>query len=82
MKFGLCGRISMKSLFGMTTCRKIALYCALIIITISTSTGSMFAQNTTADVVGTVTDNTGAAIPNAQVELANVDTQERRDTAS
>ncbi|MBS1798956.1 MAG: TonB-dependent receptor [Acidobacteria bacterium] len=39
---------------------------------------SALAQNTTADVVGTVTDSTGAVIPGATVELTNVNTQEKR----
>jgi hypothetical protein len=43
---------------------------------------NLWAQNTTADVVGTVTDNTGAAVPNATVELTNVDTLERRSVNS
>jgi hypothetical protein len=38
----------------------------------------LLAQNTTADVVGTVTDSTGAAIPNATVELTAIDTHEKR----
>lgn len=38
----------------------------------------LFAQNTTADVTGTVTDSTGAVIPGATVELTNTETQEKR----
>jgi Carboxypeptidase regulatory-like domain/TonB dependent receptor len=37
-----------------------------------------FAQSTTADLTGTVTDNTGAAIPNAVVTLTNLGTKEVR----
>ena len=37
-----------------------------------------FAQSTTADLTGTVTDNTGAAIPNASVTLTNLGTREVR----
>jgi hypothetical protein len=40
------------------------------------------AQNTTADVVGTVTDATGAVVPGASVELTNIDTQEKRVVTS
>jgi hypothetical protein len=40
--------------------------------------GSLLAQNTTADVVGTITDSTGAAVTNATVELTALDTQEKR----
>jgi hypothetical protein len=42
----------------------------------------LFAQNTTADVVGTVTDSTGAVVPGATVELTNVETQEKRIATS
>jgi hypothetical protein len=42
----------------------------------------VFAQNTTADVVGTVTDSTGAVIPGASVELTNTETQEKRIVTS
>ena len=41
-----------------------------------------FAQNTTADVVGTVTDATGAVIPNATVELTDVNTHDKRTVTS
>ncbi len=40
------------------------------------------AQNTTADVVGTVMDSSGAVVPGATVELINVDTQEKRVVTS
>jgi hypothetical protein len=36
------------------------------------------AQATTGDVVGTIVDSTGSAIPGASVELTNVDTHEKR----
>ena len=42
----------------------------------------MLAQNTTADVVGTVTDVHGAVIPNAKIELTNIDTHESRTVTS
>ena len=38
----------------------------------------LMAQNTTADVTGTATDSTGAAIPGAKIALTNVDTHETR----
>jgi len=41
-----------------------------------------YAQNTTADVVGTVTDSTGAVIPNATVTITNVGTQEIRKSVT
>ncbi|WP_263378648.1 TonB-dependent receptor [Granulicella paludicola] len=40
------------------------------------------AQITTADIVGTVTDPTGALVPNAKVKLVNVDTHDQRDATS
>jgi outer membrane receptor protein involved in Fe transport len=40
------------------------------------------AQTTTADVVGTVTDSSGALIPGATVVLNNIDTQEKRTVTS
>jgi len=42
----------------------------------------VLAQNTTADVIGTVTDNSGAVVPGATVELTNVETQEKRIVTS
>jgi len=41
-----------------------------------------FAQNTTGDVLGTVTDSTGAVIPNATVTITNVGTHQVRKTAT
>ncbi|MBN9617731.1 MAG: TonB-dependent receptor [Acidobacteriales bacterium] len=41
-----------------------------------------WAQSTTADVVGTVMDSTGAVVPGATVELTNVNTQEKRVATS
>ena len=43
---------------------------------------SLLAQSTTADVIGTVTDPTGAVIPNATVVLTDVNTQEQRTLKS
>ncbi|WP_255483922.1 TonB-dependent receptor [Granulicella sp. 5B5] len=40
------------------------------------------AQLSTADIVGTVTDPTGALVPNAKVTLQNVDTHEQRNAVS
>jgi hypothetical protein len=39
-------------------------------------------QLTTADILGTVTDTSGAVIPNAHVNLTDLDTQEKRSTVS
>ena len=44
--------------------------------------GSASAQLTTADIVGTVTDSTGAVVPGATVAVVNTDTHETRNTTS
>lgn len=44
--------------------------------------GSASAQLTTADIVGTVTDATGAVVPGATVTVVNLDTHETRNTTS
>lgn len=40
------------------------------------------AQNTTGDIVGTVTDATGSVVPNAKVTVINTGTQEKRQVLS
>lgn len=50
----------------------------LVLVTVAATSKPMFAQNTTADVIGTVTDSTGAVVPGATVELTNMETQEKR----
>jgi hypothetical protein len=47
-------------------------------IAIAFAGAPMLAQSTTADVVGTVTDTTGAVVPNAKIELINTETHETR----
>lgn len=42
------------------------------------SSASVFAQLTTADIVGTVTDSTGAVIPGASITLLNLGTHDQR----
>ncbi len=54
---------------------KIGLFAAL-------TSAPMMAQNTTADVVGTATDATGAVVPNATVELTDVNTHDKRTAHS
>ena len=45
-------------------------------------TSAGFAQLTTADILGTVTDATGAVVPNATVVLTNAETNEKRTVTS
>jgi hypothetical protein len=49
-----------------------------VVLTSSLVVSRAHAQATTGDVVGTVVDSTGSAIPGATVELTNVDTHEKR----
>src|SRR6202789_3471813 len=52
----------------------------LALLVFFTSAG--FAQWTTADILGTVTDATGAVVPNASISLTNLGTNEKRTTVS
>jgi hypothetical protein len=45
-------------------------------------TSAALAQLTTADILGTVTDATGAVVPNASIVLTNLGTNEKRTTQS
>ena len=45
-------------------------------------TSAAFAQLTTADILGTVTDATGAVVPNATIVLTNTGTNEKRPSTS
>ena len=58
--------------------RSLLLFTFLVATTISPA----FGQLTTADILGTVTDATGAVIPNATVVLTNTGTNEKRTTTS
>jgi outer membrane receptor protein involved in Fe transport len=59
------------------TLRKAVRLTALVVLLIA-GTHIANAQLTTADIVGTVTDPTGASIPNANLTLVNLDTQAKR----
>ena len=54
-----------KRLFGFAVCT-----LALTIGNISTP---LFAQSTTADVIGTVTDSSGGVVPGAEVKVTGID---------
>ncbi len=55
---------------------------APLLLCILAFSSAVFAQLTTADILGTVTDSTGAVIPNANVKLLNVNTHEIRTATS
>jgi len=58
---------------------KISVFSLVLFIT---SVAQTFAQLTTADILGTVSDSSGAVVPNANVTLKNLDTNEMRSTQS
>src|SRR5260370_39020751 len=62
--------------------RSILRGCLLGGLAVIFTSAPMLAQNTTADVVGTVSDVSGAVIPNAKIELTNIDTHETRIVTS
>ena len=53
-----------------------------ILVMLCCATPWAMAQLTTADIVGTVTDGTGAVIPNASITVVNIDTHETRSLMS
>jgi hypothetical protein len=55
---------------------------AMVFAPLLVASSLAFGQLTTADILGTVTDSTGAVIPNAQVILTNNGTQEKRTVTS
>lgn len=56
-------------------------FAGLLAVLLFVST-SAHAQLSTADIVGTVTDPTGALVPNAKVTLQNADTREQREATT
>ncbi len=71
-RIGQCGRAIFQGWW-----KPVSLLTLLILFT----TGA-FGQLNTADIVGTVTDTTGAVVPNATVTLNNLGTNEKRTTQS
>ena len=70
---GQCGRTIMQAW-------RQPLFILALLVLITSFTSRAFGQLTTADIVGTVTDATGAVIPNASVTLTNLGTNEKRTT--
>jgi Carboxypeptidase regulatory-like domain len=71
-RIGQCGRAI---LHGWR--RPVTLLAFLVLFT-----SAALAQLTTADILGTVTDATGAVVPNANIVLTNLGTNEKRTTQS
>jgi hypothetical protein len=71
-RLGQCGRTIFQSWK-----RPIAFLALLVLFT-----SAAFAQLTTADILGTVSDPSGAVVPNATVVLTNLGTNEKRTTQS
>ena len=71
-RIGQCGRILTQRF------RTPVFFLALLLL----FTSAAFAQLTTADILGTVTDATGGVVPNATVTLTNLGTNEKRTTQS
>ncbi len=57
-------------------------YKALFVLCFVLSTALIFAQTTSTEVLGTVTDSTGAVIPKSKVTLLRGATGERRTTTT
>jgi hypothetical protein len=71
-RIGQCGRILTQRF------RTPVFFLALLLL----FTSAAFAQLTTADILGTITDATGAVVPNAAVTLTNLGTNEKRTAQS
>ncbi len=69
----------MKAIFATQhSTRRAKLIAATFLLLLGLGAGNVWAQVTTADVVGTVTDNTGAVLPNAKVTVTNLGTNSTR----
>src|SRR5258708_6187325 len=66
---GVTGRLMQRMAWGLLACTALA-------------GAPLLAQATTADVIGNVTDASGAVVPNAAVELTNIETHETHTATS
>jgi hypothetical protein len=62
--------------------RRLFAYALTLILSLLSLSPSARAQLTTADILGTVTDASGAVVPNAAITLTNLGTNERRTSQS
>lgn len=77
VRTGQCGSVSQPPSLLRSFLRGVALFALLLV-----ALPSAFAQLTSADIVGTVTDPTGAVISGATVTVTNVNTHEQRSVTS
>ncbi len=68
--------------FGASVCRLLAAASALLALLVLLSPSQLRAQLVTGDVLGTVTDSTGAVVPGAKVTLTNTGTGIASSTTS
>jgi hypothetical protein len=59
-------------------CRLIGQLAVLLVLLICGTRQQIYAQLSTADIVGTVTDSLGAVVPRANITLINLDTHDQR----
>ncbi len=67
---------------GASSGARLARHPFFLLVLLLASLAPAHGQLTTADILGTVTDSTGAVIPKATVTLTNLGTQEKRSTAT
>src|SRR5947209_6156385 len=58
----------------LKSCARSLMIGLLLVIVTSAGAGRLWAQGATATILGTVTDMSGAAIPNANVQVRNANT--------
>jgi hypothetical protein len=67
--------------YGMSQCRnfyRLTAQLAILLVLLTCGTRQTFAQLSTADIVGTVTDSSGAVIPKASITLTHLGTHYQR----